>query len=449
MATVYFTKDVENQIIEELREAGVADPEQLAEDVLSVLREAPPTQAQQTPQDPTALTGKTLDSMLNSIKRGVPQSGSYPSEARGRVKLVSTGEELLIEAGGYKHFYRTRYPYEGEVFEAVVDHKTLRAAIRRVKSYPLTFKVEADRYQLIIKAGTALEFTFDQRPLGRFIKPELGTAEVTYNLRSIYPDMVQALRYYGRDTETRVITTLAVGTSKDWTPAIIAADGFRLFTVDLPQGPDRQERVLIPGDFVKDFKVAASRVGSMGIRETESGTVIELTGTGSEGEGLEFYRQAIAGQYPNVARIVPAIEDCKATVRVLIADFKRAVDQLKPFAEAKMIKFYAKAGEAHVSLFARSVEGTAAETVIPGGFDPVGEHEIEDVVGCLNADYLKDAALTFEQLGADELAMHWQGPNHPLRIEAGDRTSGVTAIVVIMPMHMGDSTIEKIREKYQ
>jgi DNA polymerase III sliding clamp (beta) subunit (PCNA family) len=71
-------------------------------------------------------------------------------------------------------------------------------------------------------------------------------------------------------------------------------------------------------------------------------------------------------------------------------------------------------------------------------FDIPAIHERGDALDlALRVNFAQDAVEALSKMGADEIMLEGNAPTQPFVLTAADRSSGVDALIVIMPMHLG------------
>jgi hypothetical protein len=113
----------------------------------------------------------------------------------------------------------------------------------------------------------------------------------------------------------------------------------------------------------------------------------------------------VASNYPQVSRLFPHKDDCQESFTVNVADFKKAHNEMLPFAkEEKNKNVYLRDGRLYASV---GHEWETIEVDVP-----------DDIIVAYNCQFMKDALVAIGKTKAKEATVYYYGYLRPMYIVA-------------------------------
>lgn len=200
---------------------------------------------------------------------------------------------------------------------------------------------------------------------------------------------------------------------------LAAADGFRLSRERVEVATDHTTTAIVPARALAELARLAANVEEVQIITTAQQAVFVC------GDDTVLVAQLIEGNFPDVARLIPAYDGGHTSITADTAPLRKAVRRAYIFARdaANIIRLQASEGALVLSAEANGVGGNEEEL-------PVHVAGIDTHVA-LNAAYLLDA---LNHIGSARVTLQMKDANRPVLLVDPDDSRYEH---VVMPMHIG------------
>jgi len=308
----------------------------------------------------------------------------------------------------------------------LVPFKELYAVISKARRLPISFDVNPGQFSIESNGKplftSPLSYQLDEFPLDFPVGACVYTH--SFDLTSL---LVASSFAYTKDERYEELHNVAISES-----GVAAADGYRLFVDHVETGASRI--YLLPSSIVDGAKHIVNTPTISFYTDTSEKDAFYATITGATKHGATLvlsHAPVDSHHYPEVERIMPL--NFAASFAFLASDAIAALDLVAPVCKevANVLTVCPKSN--NTLLFDASADSKTASAPLAIHWSRMPEELSELGVNVL---FLRDSIKALSTLGADEILFSYNGVTQPFVLSASDRSSNVTARVVIMPMSL-------------
>ena len=405
-------------------EASEAIP--AAECVLAILRDAQKRQTR-APVAASALTGTVLKDCLLAIKGAIYARTSMPILTHVLISYDCTF--LTLTTTDLEKRYTIELPISLPciTFSALVPFKELYAIVSKARKASISFDVADTHFSALANGEplftSPLSMSLDEFPL------DLSCGDLAYARAFNLSWFSAATPFTSNDDSHEVLHNVLIAPDK-----IGSADGFRLFIDNCETGAGRN--YLLPAVLIEDAKYIVSESAYAFYTDLSDADWFypTITGTTKHGATLRLcHASLLMDKYPDIQRIVPP--DFNASFAFDASAALVAIDRVMPVAQQVLNIVTIRPQLSGPVFLDASYDSNAASAPIEVRWSRHPDELASGNLG-INIHFLREAIVALADLGADEILFSYNSPVLPFVLSASDRSSAVTARIVVMPMHL-------------
>jgi len=355
------------------------------------------------------ITQSTLKAGLSAVAKAVAGKSTLPVLAN--VLLNAADEALTLTATNLEQSISVRLACRVEVAGATtLPHKLLADVVSNLSG---EINLESDaKDRTRVKAGKSSTnihgIDAEEFPV---VPHVTGTA---YSLAgAALAAAIRRVAFASASDDSRPVLAGVLLQFGEGGIMLVAADGFRMVVETLSTDTMPVLSLIVPGRVLLSSADAIGKADA--VRLTSNGNQLRI-----EAGDVVITTRLIEGQFPDVARIIPAVSDEATRVTLAAADLLAAIRQAAPFATQSQNVLRLVPEPEALRILANAAEVGDADAATPAvvvGVEPIA----------LNCAMLAEG---IEALRSERVTLEWRNTTSPATI----RAEGWNGVGVIMPM---------------